>query len=402
MKTKKARVICAGVIGIMLLAGLFSGCTSTTQTSTEATYTDYTVTAGELKNTLSLEGYLTPAKTVAVTADQTSKVAKILKTKGKVVSKGTAIVQLENGNYVYAPAKGKITSISVAVGDRVDSTVTVGTMYDYSTKTTTSSGGMGGSTTSYSSVDISTSATTYVSAVDVAVGDTVAAGDKLVELENGNFIYATTAGLISQVDVAVGDKVDATTAIASIVDNSNFYISVSVNEIDAQTLKVGQSVDVTINALDKQVTGTVSEISVEGTVSSGTTKFTVNIALDEQNASYRTNMSAQVDILIDDVTDAVMVPIDAVTTVNGTKTVMKKDTSTSAYTATTVETGISNDSYVQITSGLSAGDVVGVANSSSTGKNSGMMGGGDMSGTQMLQGGSQGAPQGGGQGGPQS
>lgn len=371
----RKRAIWAGIISALLIIGALTGCTQASATKSTSQYTDYTVTAGELKNTLSLEGYLTPAKTVSITTDQSSKVAQILKKKGNTVKADQDILVLENGNTVKAPAKGKITKMNVAVGDWVDSTVTIGTMYDYSTATTTSSG-MGGSTTTYETVNISAETTSHVAKVDVKSGDTVAAGDKIAELENGNNIIAPLSGTISAINIAAGDKVTAQTQVATIVDTSNFYIEVSVNEIDAQQLKVGQSVDITINALSLNTTGKVTDISVEGTVSNSTTNFTVEIQLDEQNASYRTNMSAQVDILVANATDALSVPIDAVQTVNGKKVVMvKKDT---AYTATEVETGISSSSYIQITSGLSAGDIVGVANSTSTFGGPGGMGGFDM------------------------
>ena len=323
--------------------------------------------------------------------------AKILKKKGKKVYAGTGILLLEIGNSVKSQTKGKIKKLNVAVGDWVDSSVTIGTMYDYTSGTTTSSG-MGGSTTTYDTVNITADTTAYVSEVLVKAGDKVAAGAKICTLDNGNSIVAPIAGTLSTVAVEAGDKVETQTAIATLVDTSNFYIDVSVNEIDSEQLKVGQDVDITINALDLTTTGKVSDISVEGTVSNSTTTFTVKIALDEQNEKFKTNMSAQVDILISDVTDAISVPIDAVTTTNGKKYVMvKKD---SAYTATEVETGISNDSYVQITKGLSAGDIVGVENTSSSGGMGGMGGmmGGGQGGGQPPSGGGQ-PPQGGGQGG---
>jgi HlyD family secretion protein len=390
---KTLKILLAGILSVMMLTGVLTGCSqASAESSTTSQYTDYTVTSGELKNTLSLEGYLTPVKTVTITTDQTSKVAKIIKKKGKVVKKDADIILLENGNTIKAPAKGKITKLNVAVGDRVDSSVTVGTMYDYSTKTTTSSGMS--STTSYDTVNITADTSSYITEIKVKAGDKVAEGAVIATLENGNSVFAPFAGTVSTVNVEAGDKVEAETQLASLVDSSNFYIDVSVNEIDAEQLEVGQSVDITVNALDLTTTGKVSEISVEGTVSNSTTTFTVKISLDEQNEKFKTNMSAAVDILIADVTDAISVPIDAVTTTNGKKYVMvKKD---SAYTATEVETGISNDSYVQITSGLAAGDIVGVENGTSSSMG-GMMGGGMMGGGT---GGGQ-PPSGGGQGGGQ-
>ena len=369
---KKARILISTLVCAALALGTLSGCTTQTS-STQSQYTDFTVSAGELKNTLSLEGYLTPKQTVTVTAEEDSKVSEIIEKKGHTVAKGGDILILENGNAIKSPARGKITIMRLAVGDWVDSTVNIGSMSNYDAATTTSSG-MGKSTTTYESVSLTGAVNSRVSKVDVAEGAAVAAGDVLVELENGNTVKAPIAGTVSSVLVQEGDKVSSQTQVATIVDTSNFTIEVSVSEIDTQQLKAGQSVDVTINALNVNATGKVSDISVEGTVSNSTTNFTVKIQLDEQNASFRTNMSAQVNILVADVQNALSVPIDAVTTVNGKKIVMKK--TETAYSAQVVETGISNASYVQITSGLSDGDIVGVANANgSTFTRNGIMGG---------------------------
>ncbi len=350
MNKRRPKLLLAGVLAMVLAISLMAGCSPANQQANASAYTDITVTKGDVRNTLSLEGYLTPSQNVDIKAQESSRVAKILEPKNHKVSKGDPVIRLENGNTVKAPVKGKITKIYVSVGDWVDSTVTIGTMNDTSSWP-------------YQSKTLSSDGSTYVSKVNFKEGDTVAAGDKIVEYENGNSVKAPFAGIISSLSVDVNDKVETDTAICTVVDTSGFYIEVSVNEIDAQKLQAGQRVDVTINALDATATGKVSEISPTGTVENDETNFTVKIQLDAQNSAIKTNMSAKVEILIAEAKNVITIPVDAVQSVNGKKFVMKKNGTT--YALQEVTTGISNSSYVEIKSGLSEGDTIGMTSADS-------------------------------------
>ncbi len=86
-------------------------------------------------------------------------------------------------------------------------------------------------------------------------------------------------------------------------------------------------------------------------------------------------MNVDGDIIQDEAADTLMVPVDAL--MRGNRVYVKDDTVTEAqgnvpagFRAVEVETGLTNDSHVQILSGLSEGDVVYVAESSNN--NSGM------------------------------
>lgn len=93
----------------------------------------------------------------------------------------------------------------------------------------------------------------------------------------------------------------------------------------------------------------------------------------ENNGNLKIGMSASCEIIIEKAENVVAVPLEAVQTSYGGKyvIVVNDDGSTSEVS---VETGISNDAYIQIKSGISEGTTVQMIESSTSSQTSGVMG----------------------------
>lgn len=181
-------------------------------------------------------------------------------------------------------------------------------------------------------------------------------------------IRSPFAGTVGTVDVKAGDSVSTGTAVATVVTHEKLA-QLSLNEIDAAKVKVGQLATLTFDAVDGlSIAGTVSEVDTVGTVSQGVVTYNVQIAFDTQDSRVKTGMSVNASIITEAKQDALMVPTSAVTTSGGTSYVQVFPTqmSTSAQGVTSptpptrkeVTTGISNDTDIEIVSGLSEGDQV--------------------------------------------
>jgi len=229
-----------------------------------------------------------------------------------------------------------------------------------------------------------------VDEVLVAEGEAVKTGQALVTYTNGTELEATCNGIVGTIaisDSSTGNGSNSGNTAAAdtitIQSTDTLVTQLSVNETDLQNLKIDQAAEITINALtDTKYTGKVSKISETGTYANGSSTFTVTITLDKTE-NVKIGMSADVEIVTASVTSAVAVPIEAVTG-SGDKaavTVVKSDGTTSTVS---VKLGLANDAYVQITSGLVAGDTVRytVKTSASSG-NTGGFGGFGSGGTGM-------------------
>ncbi|MGB8455568.1 MAG: HlyD family efflux transporter periplasmic adaptor subunit [Anaerocolumna sp.] len=232
---------------------------------------------------------------------------------------------------------------------------------------------------------ITSTTSSTVEKIYVSQNDYVSEDDYLVLMENGRLIKAPYDGMITQIDVSVGDDVTTQTELMNIVDNSEYYIESSIDESDISKVKVGQDVDVTVFALDKEYSGKITFISSEATVSGDRAAFEIKITLEGDCSDLYYGLSAEADIILNSASDALLLPIDAVTVSGGKKTVMVKSGDT--YVEKEVTLGVQDSSNVQVLSGLEENDVVKVETKQSSQRqnsmggfdSSSMPGGGNMS-----------------------
>jgi macrolide-specific efflux system membrane fusion protein len=196
-------------------------------------------------------------------------------------------------------------------------------------------------------------------------------------LNNANLAYQLTSGTITApTSGTIGDLVitkgmqigsSNTTAgsstntsnqsIASILTGNSTAVSISISEVDAPQIKVGQEATITFDALSsKTFTGKVIGINTTGSVSSGVTSYPAVIVLDESESDILPNMSATASIITKIDNNVLLVPSSAVQTVGTSSTV--RVLKNGQVSTVSVSLGDSSDSQTVITSGLSEGDTV--------------------------------------------
>lgn len=171
-------------------------------------------------------------------------------------------------------------------------------------------------------------------------------------------IRAPFDGTISTVDVNAGDLVSNGTNAFRIDDTSSFYIDLQVSEVDINSIQIGQAVDLTFDAIaDKQYAAKVTDIGAVGTVSGGVANFTVTAVLTDVDSSVRPGMTASANIVTQQVSDVLLVPNYAITTLGNQKVVYVL--ANSQVSPVTVTAGLTSDTQTEITSTtLKSGDVV--------------------------------------------
>jgi len=204
------------------------------------------------------------------------------------------------------------------------------------------------------------------------------ANDKLKDAKDNlekHFIKAPFDGIVTKINVKEGDIISTQTALLHFITQQKI-VKLSLNEIDAVKVKVGQKVILTFDAFpDLSLTGKVSEISPVGTVSQGVTSFDIKIVLDSDEERIKPGMSANAEIIVETKTDVLSLPNSAVKSEGnsryvqlieapneikdklkiGTVVVLSKEIKIKNQP---VEIGISNDEKTEILSGVSEGDLV--------------------------------------------
>jgi HlyD family secretion protein len=164
--------------------------------------------------------------------------------------------------------------------------------------------------------------------------------------------------------------------IMTIADMSVLLAEVEVSEVDVVEVDLGQEAEITVDALGTEIQeGRVVEIATSGRrdPTQGTIRFNVKVALDDPDPSLRPAMTAKVDILTSTSTDVVTAPIQSVVKrtldeegeeVKGTaaKGIEESDVvyviEDGNAVARAVETGISDELYVEMIDGVADGQEV--------------------------------------------
>ena len=184
-----------------------------------------------------------------------------------------------------------------------------------------------------------------------------ASGGKAGGAGGGAASTAGSSGSTSSDDSSVGDIEMA--AAFRLNSNDRMLVTVSVDEADIESAEAGQSAEITLNALpDETLTGVITKIGNVASSSSGSAKYSVEIAVDKTD-QMKEGMTASATIYIEEAKEALLIPSAAIQEENGKAYVYtKKESDDNLSGKTEVTTGLSDGSKVQVTEGLQEGDTV--------------------------------------------
>lgn len=300
---------------------------------------------------------------------------------GNYTSYGQTTVKIGTGSTITATASGKVSGLTLMPGDSVSSGQRICTITGDS--------------------------------VDNQLKNAKASLESAQDRLDDYMVTSPITGTVVEKTVKAGDNVgtgsNSNNTLCIIYDLTYLEMTLNIDELDIDNVEVGQTVNVTSDAKEGQTfTGVVTKVSVVGTTSGGTTTYPVTVRIDDTDG-LRPGMNVDAEIVLSSADGVLAIPSLAV---NRGDTVLVTSDSPSAanaleqeapegYAYVQVTTGVSDDSYIEITSGLQEGDTVAYLRTASSGSDMMMSGmpGGDMGGG--MPGGGGGMPSGGpGGGGP--
>ena len=185
---------------------------------------------------------------------------------------------------------------------------------------------------------------------------------------NNYTITSPISGTIIEKAAKVGDALSTGSDLCTIYDLSYLEMTINVDELQVSSLSVGQTVQVTADAVqDRTYEGIVTRVSMKGDTSGGTTTYPVTVRIDETDG-LRPGMNANAEIVVAQAKNALAVPNAAV--VRGSYVLVTQDSPSAVnadpdmvapdgFVYVKVKLGVSDSDYTQVVSGLTAQDTVG-------------------------------------------
>lgn len=205
-------------------------------------------------------------------------------------------------------------------------------------------------------------------------------------------ITSPIKGTIIDKAYKAGDTLESGKTLCTIYDLSYLTMTMSIDELDINQVAVGQDVTITADAAEgKTYQGKVTKVNIQGTTTNGVTTYPVTVQIDETEGLLP-GMNVDAKILVEKRENVLTVPVAAVS--RGNRVLVKADQTTEktadkkaaddnsssqtdksqpavsdlpeGYQYVDVVTGISDDDYIEITSGLKEGDKIAYKRASST------------------------------------
>ncbi|NUO57548.1 MAG: biotin/lipoyl-binding protein, partial [Hamadaea sp.] len=296
-----------------------------------------------------------------------------------VTASGTvASATTMNHNFV---TSGTVTSIKVAVGDKVtkgqvlatvDSTETAATLATAKANLTDAKEALADAKDEFDDDS------DQVEQAQRSVTSAQNAYDSAKRAQDGTTLKAGMAGTVTAMNGTVGGSSSGSSsssggtgnsassssgsnAFIVISDMDKLQVSASVPESDATRLKLKQSAQVTWNALaNTSAEGLVTTISPTSTTSGGVTSYPIVISLNTVPTGAKLGQSVSISVVVSKVENVLYVPAAAVKSAGNLKTVTVV-TDSGAQEIRTVTIGVEGDTYTEIKSGLTAGEKVVIA-----------------------------------------
>ncbi len=154
------------------------------------------------------------------------------------------------------------------------------------------------------------------------------------------------------------DQVAPGTVAFRLDDLSRLLVDVRVTEVDINRVSIGQKATLNFDAIQgKDYTGEVVEVNGSGSATQGVVEFIVTVQLTNADGDVRPGMTAAVNIVVEELTNVLVVPNKAVRVVDGQRVVYVLVNGEMQRAAVTL--GSSSDNNSVVTDGsLKVGDTI--------------------------------------------
>lgn len=175
--------------------------------------------------------------------------------------------------------------------------------------------------------------------------------------------YSPISGTVIESNAVEGQMLTDSTVMMKIADLSNLDVEAYVSEYDIAQIEIGQKVEMTSDGIEGKIyTGTVTKIeptaSTQSTMSGSETVVPIVVHMDNPDELMKPGFSLDLEIIVQDLSDAVYVPLSAVGKNKDNSYYVYKVNENDVLQKTDVTLGSTNDTSAVIESGITVGEKI--------------------------------------------
>lgn len=178
-------------------------------------------------------------------------------------------------------------------------------------------------------------------------------------------LVSPLSGTITSLKIVSGEEVTGGVEIGRIADTNNINFAGEVDETEIPKVAVGQKATVKLDAYSEPIVTIVSKIGAQSiTTSTGATAYAVTLPIPTER-KYRLGMNGEARIIIGEAQNVLVIPNEALV---DDKYIRVKNGQ--SYSKKEIRKGLESDFEVEVTDGLSRGQVILVSGFEELGKKS--------------------------------
>lgn len=302
-----------------------------------------TVSQDTLRETVRITGSLAPIRQLGIPAEVAGRVQRVAKSEGQSAVEGETLVQID-----LETLRNQLEQ-SRATADATRAQLEFAQEQLTRTQSLVDRG-----VSSSSTLDSNEANVRQLRANLAALEKQVSNAERAMEKAT---IMAPFPGIVSERLVDPGAYVSPGTALMTIVDISSLELEAAVPVAYAPKIRTGQTVQVAVDGFgDQSFVGTVGRVAPVAV--SGTRMLPIYADIENPDGVLRGGMFASGLLVLDEVTDAIGVPVEALREDDNGTYVLKKDGDRAVRQSVTVGPLWDRGRTAQITEGLSNGDTI--------------------------------------------
>lgn len=215
-----------------------------------------------------------------------------------------------------------------------------------------------GTVTAKTTEKLTLGTTKYFKAMCVEEDDTIKAGQNILEYTNGTYLTSPYDCVVISLNVPETENKCTSSNYIEVSNLDTLITTISINENEINEVAVGQEVEIKLTADEsKTYTGKIIKLDSVGTYQASGTTFSATIEF-ENDDTIKLGMSATCTVILKEEKEVVAVPIDSISQNSAGEQYVTKVKEDGTTEEIIVETGIADENYVQITSGLALDDKI--------------------------------------------